>query len=95
MSACEDDDGIPNHHVMRFQTIAPTMADSTMTRPRWVLRASVMSMIPLPMVSATSVPSMAPTRLNPAAMIRAARGVSARVETEVAMALAASWKPFV
>jgi hypothetical protein len=29
------------------------------------------------------------------AMARATRGVSARVETEVAMALAASWKPLV
>src|SRR4051812_34803087 len=24
ISACEDDDGIPNHHVVRFQAIAPT-----------------------------------------------------------------------
>ncbi len=30
-----------------------------------------------------------------AAMISAMRGVSARVETDVAMALAASWKPLV
>ena len=30
-----------------------------------------------------------------AAISSAARGVSARVETEVAIALAASWKPFV
>ncbi len=95
ISACDDDDGMPNHHVMRFHTIAPMTAESTMTRPRWVLSDSVMSMMPLPMVWATSVPSMAPTRLNTAAMISAARGVSARVDTEVAMAFAASWKPLV
>ncbi len=33
--------------------------------------------------------------LTMAAMTRAARGVSARVDTDVAMAFAASWKPFV
>jgi hypothetical protein len=33
--------------------------------------------------------------LPTAATTKATRGVSARVETEVAMALAASWKPFV
>ncbi len=54
-----------------------------------------MSMMPLPMVCATSVPSIAPMRLNTAAMRSAARGVSARVETDVAMAFAASWKPLV
>jgi hypothetical protein len=94
MRACEDDDGIPSHHVMRFHTMAPMTAARTMTRPLCP-DASVMSMMPLPMVWATSVPSMAPTRLNTAAMIRAARGVSARVETDVAMAFAASWKPLV
>ena len=34
-------------------------------------------------------------RLPTAAMPRATRGVSARVETLVAIALAASWKPLV
>ena len=52
-------------------------------------------MIPLPTVSATSVPRKAPRKFITAAMINATRGVSARVETEVAIALAASWKPFV
>ena len=44
---------------------------------------------------ATSVPSSAPSRLNAAAMSSATRGVSARVDTDVAMAFAASWKPLV
>jgi len=34
-------------------------------------------------------------KLPTAAMSSPARGVSARVETDVAIALAASWKPFV
>jgi hypothetical protein len=52
-------------------------------------------MMPLPTVAATSVPRNAPTRFITAPMISAARGVRARVATEVAMALAASWKPLV
>ena len=43
--------------------IAPMTAESTMIRPVCP-EASLMSMIPLPMVCATSVPSMAPTRLK-------------------------------
>ena len=46
-------------------------------------------------VLATSVPSKAPTKLRTAAIISAMRGVSARVDTEVAIALAASWNPLV
>ena len=53
------------------------------------------SMIPLPTVVATAVPRNAPTRFMTAAMISAVRGASARVDTEVAIAIAASWKPFV
>jgi hypothetical protein len=37
----------------------------------------------------------APKRLKTAAITKAIRGVNARVETEVAMALAASWNPLV
>jgi hypothetical protein len=46
-------------------------------------------------VVATPVPSRAPTRFITAASSSAARGVSARVDTDVAMAFAASWKPLV
>ncbi len=95
--ACEDEDGSPFHHVMRFQTIAPITAARTMTRP-WtgsIPASEVRSMIPEPMVLATSTPSIAPSRLNAAAISRARRGVSARVETDVAIAFAASWNPLV
>ena len=46
-------------------------------------------------VLATSWPRKAPTKFITAAITSATRGVSARVETEVAIALAASWKPLV
>ena len=52
-------------------------------------------MMPLPMVLATSTEIRAPNTLKNAAMPSAMRGVSARVEIEVAMALAESWKPLV
>ena len=48
-----------------------------------------------PTVLATSWPRKAPMKFITAAIASATRGVSARVETEVAMALAASWKPLV
>jgi len=44
----------------------------------------------LPTVLATLVDTNAPSRLNTAARPNATRGVSALVETDVAMALAAS-----
>ena len=90
--ACDDDDGMPKYQVTRFQKIAPSSAASTTTRPGTPVGAS---MIPLPTVDATAVPRNAPTRFITAAMISAVRGASARVDTEVAIALAASWKPFV
>jgi hypothetical protein len=49
--------------------------------------------MPLPMVEATAVPMSAPVRLKKAAIAIAWRGVSTFVETTVAIAFAASWKP--
>src|SRR5574341_1714838 len=50
--------------------------------------------MPLPMVLATAVPmTKAATKLKNAAQTTATRGESTRVETTVAMLLAASWKP--
>ena len=92
MRACEDDEGRPFHQVSRFHPIAPTRAAPTSQRPSIPSGAS---MIPLPTVWATLVPKNAPTRLATAAISSAMRGVSARVDTDVAMAFAASWNPFV
>ena len=33
MRACEDDEGSPNHQVIRFQVIAPIRAAKTITQP--------------------------------------------------------------
>ena len=90
--ACEDEDGMPKYQVIRFQAIAPrTPANTT---PRLASPVGRLTS-PSPTVFATFAPRCAPTKLPSAAMMRAILGVSARVDTEVAMALAASWKPFV
>jgi hypothetical protein len=53
------------------------------------------STIPLAIVAATSSEMNAPTKLSTAARPTARRGDSARVEIDVATALAVSWNPFV
>ena len=83
-------DGIPKNQVMKFHAIAPTSAPAHMARV-----APEASMRPDPIVSATRTPKKAPKRLASAASRSAIRGVRARVETEVAIALAESWKPLV
>src|SRR3954447_25777029 len=89
--ACEDDEGRPFHQVIRFHTIAPTRAANTIDRPSTPDTSGRMSAI----VLATPTPTNEPSRFITAARASAARGVSARVETEVAIALAASWNPLV
>jgi len=90
ISACDELDGMPKRHVMRFQAMAPMSAARTTT-----CVTSSESTMPPPIVLATLVDTKAPSRLRTAAMMTATRGDRARVETEVAMALAVSWKPLV
>ena len=90
MSAWLELDGSPTYQVMRFQVIAPTRPARTMS--------SVMaswSTIPFAIVAATAKDTNAPRKFRIAALMTAVRGESARVETDVAIALAVSWKPFV
>ena len=84
MRACDDDDGMPRHQVIRFQPIAPMSAPAQTATP---VSPTGISMMSLPIVSATRTPTNPPMRFITAASARAIRGVSARVETEVAMAL--------
>src|SRR5437588_4419938 len=88
MSALLELDGKPNHHVVMFQMNAASTAASTVH----IVTISV-STKPLPTVVATAPPRSAPVRLKNAAIAIACRGVRTLVETTVAMALAASWKP--
>src|SRR5690348_3843800 len=90
ISACEDDDGKPNHHVIRFQMMAPNSAQISTSPPTCSTPASIR---PVAMVIATADPSNAPPRLVVAASSTACPGVSTLVATTVAMELAVSWKP--
>src|SRR5581483_52432 len=90
IKACEEDDGMPKYQVTKFQNTAPNSAPKTTywsTISAW--------MVSLPTVAATvSGKMMTAMKLNNAAMATAVCGFNTRVETMVAMALAASWKPF-
>src|SRR3989442_3211244 len=89
MSAWLDEVGSAAMKVIRSQTIAAMSA--AITRSCVTTFASTM---PAPTVLATASPDSAPTRLSVAAMRIARAGVSTRVATTVAIAFAASWKPF-
>ncbi len=88
MSAWLDELGIPSRQVMRFQVMAPTRAAAITV---WLSACVVIR--PPPIVFATAVPTKAPPKFAMALMTIAHCGFSARVDTEVAMALAVSWKP--
>src|ERR1700694_3153032 len=87
--ACELLDGMPNPQVIRFQTMAPIRA-ANITCASMTLG----SMIPVPMVWATLSPNTRKaTKLKNAAHSTAYCGRSTRVETMVAIELAASCNP--
>src|SRR5919109_5555291 len=86
--ACDEEVGSPSHQVVKFQTMAPT-SPAKITASLTTDESTV-----LPTVLATWVwKTRKATKLNNAAQTTATRGVSTRVETTVAIELAASWKP--
>src|ERR1039457_365114 len=85
MSACDELDGRPNHHVSRSHTMA---ASSAQIRTSDV--ATFGSTNPEAIVVATAVPMKAPPRLVTAASMTAWRGDNTFVATTVAMELAGS-----
>src|SRR4051812_14760764 len=90
INACDEDDGMPSAHVTRFQTMAPTSA----AKITWASTIAG-SMIPVPTVCATCSPNtVKATKLKNAAQNTAYCGRSTRVETIVAIELAASCSPF-
>ena len=90
MSACDEEVGRPSHQVVRFQPMAPT-SPAKMTASETTSESTV-----LPTVLATWVwNTKNAAKLKKAAQRTAIRGVSTRVETTVAIELAASWKPLV
>src|SRR4051794_23333285 len=90
ISAGDEDDGRPAHHVARFHAIAPTRPANTT-----VVVIAPGSTMPEPMVAATFSEMNAPAKFRTADSATAKRGDIARVETDVAIAFAVSWNPFV
>src|ERR1700754_2314348 len=90
ISACDDDEGTPNHHVMRFQVIAPINPAKII-----VVVTTSASTMPVATVAATVIEMKAPPKFSSAATPTATFGLSAPVAIVVAIALAVSWKPFV
>ena len=93
--AWEDDEGMPRHQVTMFQVMAPTRAASTTSSPVVPVGGSTTAVTASATSWPSAAPSRAPTKFMTAASSTATRGVSARVETEVATALGASWNPLV
>src|ERR1700760_2424318 len=89
ISACELEDGMPRAQVIRFHTMAPTSAAK-------ITDTSIMlgSMMPVPIVCATLSPNTRnATKLKNAAQNTAYCGRNTRVDTMVAIELAASCSP--
>ena len=88
-SACEEEDGMPSPQVTRFQVMAPVSAPKITAGSM-----TLASTMPRPMVSATCRPkNRKAMKLKNAAQTTAYCGRSTRVETMVAMELAASCRP--
>src|SRR4051812_46578462 len=90
ISACDDDDGNPKYHVSRFQKIAPISPANTMGS---VIKSALT--MPVAIVAATARDRNAPTKLSTEDRPTATRGDIARVEIDIATALAVSWNPLV
>ena len=88
-SACEDDDGKPRHHVIRFHTIAPTSPASKMANARSAGKLPRSTKPPI--VFATAVPpSSGPRNSKVPTTITARAGLIARDAITVATTFAAS-----
>src|SRR5690348_7241382 len=92
MNACVELLGRPQYQVIRFHTIPPT---SPASRIRTVGCSSSDAIVLDTALPNTTTVTSAPTRLRTAATTTAVRAPIARVDTDVAIALAVSWKPLV
>src|SRR5690554_1774242 len=94
----EELDGIPKYQVSKFHVIA-AVNPAKITRDPVVSLAVTFnengSTISLAIAFATPTNEIAPRKFITAASITATRGGNARVETDVAMEFAVSWKPLI
>src|SRR5437588_5321901 len=86
--ACVELLGSPRYQVTRFQVMAPTRAAMMTTRP--ALKDTIFAIVFETLAWKNTTVITAPARLSTEAISTASRGDTARVDTEVAMALAVS-----
>jgi hypothetical protein len=93
IKVCDEEEGIPNHQVARFHTMAainPEKITGNVTNSGRTVLETVLAIPNSPM---TYLAMKKAIRLKLAAQSTALNGVRTLVETIVAMELAASWKP--
>lgn len=98
INVCDELDGIPKYQVTKFQVIAESKAAKITIEP--ISGASAVdkangSTMSDAIAFATPTNVIAPKKFIIAAIMTATRGGNARVETEVAIAFAVSWKPLI
>src|SRR5579859_4417136 len=95
ISACDELDGIPARHVIRFHAIAPTSAAMIMPSAGPPRGATSEPIVLATRVCSSSIAMIAPARFSTADAAMAAPGRMALVLIEVATAFAVSWNPLV
>jgi hypothetical protein len=90
IKACDDDDGIPNHQVSRFQKMAASRPEKITTSISWPYTTSVFTVFAIVLATPWSLKIKKATKLNVAAQSTACVGVNTFVETTVAIEFAAS-----
>ena len=88
IKVCEELEGIPSHHVNKFQKVAANNP-AKITHKSMALLSTVFATVLPTLISNTQKAST----LNDAAQITACKGDRTLVETTVAIEFAASWKP--
>ena len=93
ISVCDDEEGMPFHHVNKFHAMAASTPARMMGRVMYSSITVFETVLAMPKPPITYLAMKKATKLNAAAQSTAWKGVSTRVETIVAMELAASWNP--
>jgi hypothetical protein len=90
INVCEEEEGIPNHHVSKFHAIAAINPANITTNPTCPEITSALTVFATVFATPWSLKIKKAAKLKSAAQITAWKGVSTFVETTVAMELAAS-----
>src|SRR5574344_1446929 len=90
INVCEEEDGIPSHHVAKFHMMAATIPEKITGRVMYASKTVLETVLAMPNSPIRYLAIKKATKLKLAAQSTALKGVSTLVETIVAMELAAS-----